>query len=165
MTLNDTLAVLTAREEALIEERVPAGLLRMEPGVLRAGDRSYGLRADGLVRLCKRLGAPPAYLAEMDEPIQSIVLQHHLDRGDLGADSVSVISRGNEFISFARPDLLRLSSTTAFTAVRDGIGHDLDVHDLRYDDESFQVDLLILQRKEFDVLVPGHPGLRVVLHQ
>jgi hypothetical protein len=162
VTFNDALLMLAAREDALREERLPAGQLHVEDGTLLAGDARYRLQGDGLGRLCRRMGAPPAYLHGMEERIRSVVLQHHLDRGDLGAETVTIFSRDGEFVGFGRPELLRLGGPTILQAVVDGVGRELDVHQLHHGEESFQIDLLGHEAGE--EVAPGdvlRAGLRV----
>jgi hypothetical protein len=90
------------------------------------------------------------------------VLQHHLERGDLGGCEVTVISRGDEFRAFGRPDLNRIDGTAVLGAIRDGTGQDLLVHRLTFDDDGFQTDLIAPDAGE--EVAPGDVlryGLRV----
>jgi hypothetical protein len=121
MNVTEALQDLNAHEETLREQRLVTNSLRIENDAICVGNERRRLSSDALTRLCKRVSAPPAYLLDLDSEVRAKLLQYHLDRGDLHSDSVVIISRDDECLGFARPDLCRLTGPEVLQAVLDGL--------------------------------------------
>jgi hypothetical protein len=165
ITIDEAITRLSETERDMIEESVPVGLLRVEDDGLLVHGRRLDLPHAGLERFCKQLRAPAQYLSTLDPRVVAPVLQHHLDRGDLGDGRVTLITRNSAFVAFGRSDLARLTSQQVVEAIMAGIGGegaDLLVGGLRASDEGFELDLLGSRTAE--EVVPGdilRGGLRV----
>ena len=174
-SLEDVIARVAASDAGLVIRQVPVEGLRVAPGRLITDDAVYGLSGPGLARFCKALGVPHEYLAKLAPHIRTLLLQHHLERGDLrrvqardGHDQtpqVTILSRDGKFLGFGRPDLLLLSGADVLRAVRDGVGSDgasMQVHSLQFQPESFDLDLVSPRHAE--EVLPGdviRAGVRV----
>jgi hypothetical protein len=165
ITIDDAIRRLNQSESDMAVEDVPVALLRVEPDGLAVHGRHLDLPHAGLERFCRHLGAPGHYLSTLDPGVVAPVLQHHLDRGDLGEGRVTLITRNSAFVAFGRSDLARLTSQQVVEAVTAGIGRDgadLHVSGLRVSDEGFELDLL--GNRTAEEVVPGdilRGGLRV----
>jgi len=174
-SLEEVIARVAASDAGLMIRRVPVDGLRVAPDRLITDDAVYGLSGPGLVRFCKALGVPHEYLAKLAAPIRTLLLQHHLERGDLRrvqaragdarAAQVTILSREGKFLGFGRPDLLLLSGADVLRAVREGVGSDgasMRVHSLQFQPDSFELDLVSLRHAE--EVLPGdviRAGIRV----
>jgi len=144
-TIDEAIREMASAEEQLTEDRVAAEELRAEPGHLLARGRSYRLGDEGMERFCKRLGAPSKYLMNLDQHVSASVIQHHLDRGDLGQGHFTLVVRNGAFVAFGRTDLQRLTGAEVVQAVVAGIGPEsesLHVSGLSCANDSYQLDLL-----------------------
>ena len=160
-SLEEVIARVAASDAGLMIRQVPVDGLRVAPDRLIADDAVYGLSGAGLVRFCKALGIPHEYLAKLAPHIRTLLLQHHLERGDLRrmqaragdarAPQVTILSREGKFLGFGRPDLLLLSGADVLRAVREGVGSDgasMRVHSLQFQPDSFELDLVSLRHAE-----------------
>jgi hypothetical protein len=145
MNFQELIQEVVAQESEVRELGVPIEDLRFESAnMIIARGTQLQLTADGLSRIYKNFGAPPAYLNRLDERLRASLLQYHLEHGGLG-DFVTILSYHDQFLSFGQPSLLRLSGEEVMSAVADGIGHEaalVSVQNFRHTPESFQVDIL-----------------------
>lgn len=164
-TIDEAIKEMTQVEEQLVEDDLAPEELCTESGYLLAPGRRYRLADEGMERFCKRLGAPSKYLMTLDREVSAPVIQHHLDRGDLGEDRLTLIVRDGTFVAFGRTDLLRLTGAEVVQAVLAGIGQESDglhVSGRSYSNDSYQLDLLSEDVSE--EIVPGdivQAGLRI----
>jgi hypothetical protein len=164
-TIDDAVKEMTLVEREFVEHDLAPEELRTEPGYLLTPQRKYRLDGVGMERFCKQLGAPFKYLMTLCEDITAPVIQHHLDRGDLGEDRLTLIVRDGAFVAFGRRDLQRLAGGEVVGAVLEGIGleaDDLHVNGQSWADDSFQLDLLSEEMSE--EMLPGdivEAGLRI----
>ena len=150
------------RSEALTSEAWAWAACAFEPDRLWVDDASYRLDGEGLARLCEHLRAPASYLRSLDAQTRQIVLQHHLDRGDHRPGTATIITRDDRFVAFGRSDLHRLDGADVLEAIRTGVGQELIVHDLRFDEDEYRADLIATDAGE--EVAPGDVlryGIRV----
>ena len=143
--INEAIRAVGTAEIELSEEAVCVEELKVEAGGLVAAGRRFDLKEAGLERFCKRVGAPAQYLSSLDAAVAGPVLQHHLERGDLGEGRVALVSRNGTFVAFRRSDLTRLAAEQVVRAVANGIGNDAEslfVGKVAVSNESFELDLL-----------------------
>lgn len=164
-TIDEAVKEMMQVEEHLVEDELAAEELRAESGYLLAPGRQYRLADEGMERFCKRLGAPSKYLMTLDYEVSAPVIQHHLDRGDLGEGRLTLIVRDGAFVAFGRTDLQRLTGAEVIQAVLAGIGPEsesLHVSGMSCACDSYQLDLLSEDVSE--EVVPGdivRAGLRI----
>ena len=146
-------AVLRRLEEAdagLRIERVHPDSIRVKDDGLWADNQRFDLVGDGFVRLCESVNAPSSYLAGLPSSLGTSALQFHIEQRDycpprLRDGQTAIISRGGRFLSMGRSDLLNLTGSEVVTAALEGVGEsyaDLEVSDLRFNDESFTLEFI-----------------------
>lgn len=143
MNIDDTIVTLSARDNWYSVRRIPVTDITSEPESLKVGEVHYRLPDSSFARLCRKLGAPPGYLSQIEPNLRAAVLQFHIERGDLNTDKPSIITRGDDLVAIESSDLHRLKSTDVFQALLEGVETvDLKVHRLQFHEESFQLDLV-----------------------
>jgi hypothetical protein len=138
--------------------------MAVQSNQIMAGIATIGLGEEGLRRLANSVAAPFSYIRNLAPEVRAILLQHHLDRGDLG-EKITVLTRNGDLIGFASSYLLRLRAEDVLDAILEGIGtcaQKLEIYRLAFFNESFELDLLGHELEQ--EVVPGDivsGGLRV----
>jgi hypothetical protein len=110
-------------ESALAEHTVDTRNIRVQPDCLLIGDRCLNLGDRGWAAFCPSVDAPLSYIERLDSDILAVVMQRHLQRGDLGS-TVTAFEENGELVAFDRADLVRLKTTDVFQAVAESFGPD-----------------------------------------
>lgn len=164
MTLAECRVAIASRESHIESIPLPVRQLHAEADSIAVGSRVFTLKDDGLRRFASRIRAPFNYIKDIAPPVRATLLQHHIDRGDLG-EEIGMLVRDSRFLAFADTHLHRMTGGEVLEAVLEGIGSDaknLKVHRLEFLDESFEADLLGIQTQQ--EVVPGdvvQAGLKI----
>lgn len=163
LTVEDALRMLEAREQEFREFRVPVRTLRVEPMALVVEGARLTMDRASMRRFCRQAGAPVSYLFRLSRDLRAQLLQHHVDRADLG-EFVAVVSRDDGFVGFANSGLLRLREPEVVRAVLDGIPADAGpyIDSFHVDDDELRLDLVAQATTE--EVAPGDvvaAGLRI----
>lgn len=140
-------------EARLDQVEVPARDITIRPGLILAENRRLELTPEGFSQVCQGVGAPASYVGRLGKKLGAAVLQHHIQKGDLEdrlkTELVTLYSNGDEFLTFGRPTLTRLTGREVLTCVGEGVPsvEDLEVHDARIEALGFQIDILGLSQE------------------
>jgi hypothetical protein len=155
MTLAECRAAITSRESQIESITLPVRELHAGADTIAVGPRTFSLGDGGLRRFARRVRAPWGYIQDVGPSVRALLLQYHLDRGDLGED-IALLVRNGRFLASADPNLHRMTGGEVLDAVLEAVGRDageLNVDGLRFFDESFELDLLGYKTSE--EVLPG----------
>lgn len=162
MLLTEAIEAVANHDASIQEHPINGTLTFANDCTLVVGEVELHVPPQGMDTFCRHVAAPAAYLKRLDADVRRVVLQRHIDRGDLDFERLTLISRGNEFLSFGRSDLLHINGQEVLQAVQDGVNGDIDVHRLDIGDDAMEADLLVERAAE--EVAPGdviRAGLRI----
>lgn len=142
--------------------------LRFSPRGVEHGECFFGLDELGRSRLFGKVGAPIGYLMKHAPAFQAATLAEHANRGDFDL-SARLITRNDQIITVLRDELLALSYASVLTAVKDGLGRDVDDLLIReYDLDYDHLELVLVSPSKAITVRPGdvvQSGLRITHHR
>lgn len=164
-TIENAIREVGAHEADLELHQVQAHELSADGFALCSGNKRWELQPDGLKHLCGRARAPAEYIGNLTPKVAGQLLQYHIDHGDIGGGTLTLVSRSGAFLAIKRTDLAELTGTEVLQSVLDGLSDraaDLSVAALQINPDSFVIDILGEQISR--AVAPGdviRGGLRV----
>lgn len=144
-TIEDAVREVANHEAGLQIHQVQSHDLRADGFALWSDSLRWDLQQQGLQHFCGRARAPADYLAKLTPGLAGRLLQHHIDQGDIGVGTLTLVSRGGVFLAVKRSDLAELTGTEVLQSVLEGIGHQtapLSAAGPSFTPDSFAVDIL-----------------------
>jgi hypothetical protein len=160
MNLDGAIQALKMYENGIVD--VPGADARLEGGMLAAADGRFMLTDAGFDRLVARVGAPRGYLRSLDQDLSELLLQRHIEQGDLG--DATLVVRGGKLVGITDPHLLRLSGVEALEAVAEVADRPEELEVERFDLSDTSVEIDLLKRSGTTEVAPGDvlkAGLRL----